>query len=111
MRLQLRLFLFLLLPVACILTGVGVAVYLFSQQLILKEWRKGAMVKLQWAAHHIDMRIERPLHWMQIFQTTGDVPQGAAIQSFIIEQIEALEGVDGVTINWEEQASSPMSTG
>ncbi|MCF8109302.1 MAG: HAMP domain-containing protein [Desulfohalobiaceae bacterium] len=110
MRLQLRLFLFLLLPVALILTGVGVAGYHFSQQLILKEWRKGAIVKLQWAAHHIDMRLQRPLHWMQIFQTTGDLPQGAAIQSFIIEQIEAIDGVDGVTINWEgQQAASPMN--
>ena len=111
MRLQLRLFLFLLLPVACILTGVGVAGYLFSQQLILQEWRKGAIVKLQWAAHHIDMRLQRPLHWMQIFQTTGDLRQGAAIQSFIIEQIEALDGVDEVTINWEGQAASPMNMG
>lgn len=111
MRLQQRLLFLLLLPLAGLLTAVGVSGYLFSQQLILKQWQEGAILKLQWAAHHIDMRLQRPINWMEIFQTTGDLSQGAEVQAWIIGQIEALGGVVDVTIDWKIEGSRPEEMG
>lgn len=109
MGLQKRLLFFLLLPAACVLITVGAGVYLFSEKLLLQEWRKGAVSRLQWAAHHIDMRLQRPMDWMEILHTTGEFQRAEDIQPFIIEQIESLAGVAGVTLHWEEGSSPPQA--
>lgn len=104
MRLQHRLILFLLVPVACVLTGAGAAGLFFSEHLLLQEWQKRAISKLRWAAHHIDMRLQRPLNWMEIFDATGSLAEGGQIQSWLIDQVESMKGVVKVEITWNDEA-------
>ena len=59
--LQQRLMLFLFLPVAALLIGMGMIGFVYARNSLLKEWREAAVLKLQRAAHEVDMRLSRPL--------------------------------------------------
>ena len=67
--LQQRLMLFLFLPVAALLISMGIIGFVYARNSLLKEWREAAVLKLQRAAHQVDMRLSRPA------EMAGDVQQ------------------------------------
>ena len=54
--LQQRLVLFLLLPVAALLLGMGIVGFIYARNSLLRQWSEAAVLKLQRAAHDVDMR-------------------------------------------------------
>lgn len=48
--LQQRLVLFLLLPVAALLLGMGIIGFIYARNSLLSQWREAAILKLQRAA-------------------------------------------------------------
>jgi adenylate cyclase len=109
-----RLTLFLLLPVALLLIFTGVAGYILARKVLLDEWREAAVLKLQRAAHYVDMRLNRPIELINMFHNTGEY-QGdpAAIQQWLLDQLKALDGVSKVDLEWTagEPQSMPMEMG
>jgi adenylate cyclase len=101
--LQQRLLLFLLLPVAGLLFLVGLLGFIYARQVMLAQWREAAILKLQRAAHFIDMRLGRPIEWIEMFHKTGAERAGYALQSWILEQLRELEGVTKVHLQWLDQ--------
>jgi hypothetical protein len=101
--LQQRLILFLLLPVAGLLFLVGLLGFIYARQVMLAQWREAATLKLQRAAHVIDMRLGRPIQWIEMFHKTGGERAGYALQSWILEQLRELEGVTKVHLQWLDQ--------
>ena len=101
--LQQRLILFLLLPVACLLFLVGLLGFIYARQVMLNQWREGAVLKLQRAAHYIDMRLGRPIEWIEMFHKTGGQRGEYALQNWILGQLEELEGVTEVHLRWVDQ--------
>ena len=101
--LQQRLILFLLLPVAGLLFLVGLLGFIYARQVMLAQWREAATLKLQRAAHIIDMRLGRPIQWIEMFHKTGGERAGYALQSWILEQLRELEGVTKVHLQWLDQ--------
>jgi class 3 adenylate cyclase len=91
--LQTRLILFLLLPVAILLFTVGGFGWYFVRNTLLDQWREAAVLKVQRAAHFIDMRLGRPLDWIEAFNRSGAVSGGRFSQEQILEQLNSLEGV------------------
>ena len=104
-----RLVLFLLFPVALILLIMGFVGFIFARATMLDEWREAAILKLQRAAHHMDMRLSRAIEWMEMFHKTGRYRDGFAIQQWILDQLKDLEGVTKVDLQWVDNRPEPMT--
>ena len=108
-----RLALFLLLPVALLLFLTGFVGFIFARKVLLDEWREASLLKLQRAAHHIDMRLNRPIEMIRMFHKTGDYQGGPVIQDWLLDQLRTMEGVSSVDLEWTggEPQSMPMMRG
>ena len=104
-----RLILFLLLPVALLLFIMGYVGFIFARATMLDEWREAAILKLQRAAHHMDMRLSRPIEWMEMFHKTGHYQGDFTIQQWILDKLKDLEGVTKVDLQWVDNRPEPMS--
>jgi sigma-B regulation protein RsbU (phosphoserine phosphatase) len=107
--LQQRLMLFLFLPVAALLIGMGMIGFVYARNSLLKEWREAAVLKLQRAAHEVDMRLSRPLKWLEMYNNTGGEHFDEHTQEWILEQLRQLEGVVKVELERVDEArDEPM---
>jgi len=106
-----RLTLFLLLPVALLLFLTGFGGFIFARKVLLDEWREASLLKLQRAAHHIDMRLNRPIEIIHMFHRTGDYQGGPVIQDWLLDQLRTMEGVSSVDLEWTEVESQSMPMG
>ncbi len=96
--LQGRLVVLLLLPVALILFSAGGIGYYYAHQKILAQWNEAAILKLERAAHQIDMRLSKPMELMSIFLNLGNGFDGAAGQQWLLRQLETLDGIAAVDL-------------
>ncbi|MBN1105446.1 MAG: HAMP domain-containing protein [Deltaproteobacteria bacterium] len=103
--LEQRLALFLLLPVAILLFLTGFLGFLYARNIMLREWREVAVLKLQRAAHHLDMRLGRPIQWVNMFHRTAGVRGAVIAQEWILGQLRNMEGVTNVTLTWVDKQS------
>ena len=97
--LQQRLSFFVLLPVAVLLLGMGAAGFFYARNKLLDQWGEAAVLRLERAAHQVDMRLNMPKIWIELYQRTSEKPYAGWIQNDIIEQLKAVEGVSRVTLN------------
>ncbi|UCF83590.1 MAG: hypothetical protein JSV50_20890, partial [Desulfobacteraceae bacterium] len=74
--LQQRLVLFLLIPVALLLFSMGFFGFLFARKTMLNEWKEASILKLERAAHFIDMRLDISMKWIEMFNKTGGMRDG-----------------------------------
>ena len=109
--LQQRLMLFLLLPVAALLLGMGIVGFIYARNTLLTEWREAAVLKLQRAAHNVDMRLSQPKKLLQMYYQTGGEVDASLIQGWILDQLKELEGVERVTLTREDEQPSGDYTG
>jgi len=105
-----RLILLVLIPVALFFVGTGFFGFLYARQSLLDEWQEAAILKLQRAAHNIDMRLGRTVNWIEMFYETAGSRGEYAIQEWILGQIKDLEGVTKVSLEWtnNRQEHIPM---
>jgi sigma-B regulation protein RsbU (phosphoserine phosphatase) len=107
--LQQRLMLFLLLPVTVLLIGMGVVGFVYAKSNLLAQWKEAAILKLQRAAHDVDMRLNRPRQWLEMFNLTGGEHFDEHTQEWILEQLGELEGVVRVDFNKvTSESTTPM---
>jgi len=91
--LQQRFVLFLLLPVAVLLSGIGLAGFFYAEGALLEEFREATILKLQRMAHEVDMRLGKPKRWLEMFgEAAGELQAGQARQ-WLLERLRALPGV------------------
>jgi len=100
-----RIGLLVLLPVGFMLVLAGIFGFVFMRGTLFREWEDASLVKLQRAAHRIDMRLGRTHEWIEMFYRTSDSRGGPLIQQWILEQIKALDGVSDVRLTWAEPAA------
>jgi sigma-B regulation protein RsbU (phosphoserine phosphatase) len=100
--LQQRLALYMFLPVAILLAGMGIAGFIYARNILITEWGEAATLKLQRAAHNVDMRLGRAKEWLKMFHTTGDNPYAGYIHELVIKQLEKLDGVARVDLTWAD---------
>ncbi|MBT8364732.1 MAG: SpoIIE family protein phosphatase [Deltaproteobacteria bacterium] len=98
--LQQRLSLYLILPVALLLILMGIAGFIYARNLMLSQWREASVLKLQRAAHQVDMRLTRVKDWIRIFHQTSGSQATDVLHDLAIEQLEKQEGVDQVQLIW-----------
>lgn len=82
-----------LLPVFCIILLWGIASFLYTRDAMIQQWNESAVLKLQRAAHLIEMRMLRPVELIELMFKT--IPRG---QSPLFNEmlLSALDGLDGV---------------
>ncbi len=102
--LQQRLMLFLLLPVAALLIGMGIVGFVYARNSLLTQWREAAILKLQRAAHDVDMRLNVVKEWVLLYHKVGSEHYSEHTHDWILEQLRQLEGVERVTLTREEVA-------
>lgn len=100
---------FLLLPVALLMTTMGWFRFSYAKENLVKEWRESAVLKLQRAAHRVDMRLSEPKLWMRMFAATGGEPGAEAMQEWILQQLRHLQGVAQASLVKSEQDQSTLS--
>jgi hypothetical protein len=64
--------LFLLVPVAFLLLAMGAFGFFFARGVILDQWKEASILKLEQAAHQLDMRLSKPTDWIEKWEdSTG----------------------------------------
>ncbi|MBW2409453.1 MAG: hypothetical protein JRF72_06605, partial [Deltaproteobacteria bacterium] len=99
--LQQRLSVFLLLPLALLLVIVGFTGFIYARNLLLNQWQEASILKLQRAAHQVDMRLQQVKEWIRIFNKAADGRDTPMLHLLAIEQLELQESVDHVHLTWD----------
>jgi sigma-B regulation protein RsbU (phosphoserine phosphatase) len=103
--LQQRTLLFILVPTFLLLLTLSFGGFILVRELLLKQWGETAIVKLQRTAHLIDMELRRPKELLLLLQSTNTTDFNRQIFTHIIRQLEWLDGVVGVNVDWPEKES------
>lgn len=106
--LQQRVAIFVLLPVALLLIGMGLVGFIYARNSLLSEWKEAAILKLQRAAHNIDMRLGRTKEWIQALDAAGENQDPDLIYGWIVNQLKNVEGVSRVNLVWIDKKIEPM---
>jgi len=100
--LQQRLALYMFFPVALLLAGMGIIGFIYAKNSLLIQWGEAATLKLQRAAHQVDMRLGRAKEWLKMFHTADENPYAPYIHEMVIEQLREIEGVARVDLTWTD---------
>jgi hypothetical protein len=103
--LQQAMVLFLLVPVAFLLLAMGAFGFFFAREVILDQWKEASILKLEQAAHQLDMRLSKPMEWIEMFNKTANSRGSYAIQEWILQGLRDMEGVASVNLKWAERAN------
>ena len=105
--LQQRLSLFMILPIALLLTGIGIAGYIYVRDILLSQWQEAAVLKLERAAHQVDMHLDRIKGWIRsLDKAAADDSDPETIYRWVVEQLKAQQGVVWVDLTWELNTSN-----
>ncbi len=108
---QQRLTIFMLLPVFLLLIGMGVMGYSYARNSLVGEWREAAILKLQRAAHGVDMKLSRIMEWIRMFHQARQSSEHHLKHEWIIQQLEKLEGVVRVNLILEHDSAGSNMPG
>ena len=100
--LQKRLTLLVLLPAALVLLFIGIFGFIYVRGALFAQWQESSIMKLQRAAHQIDMKLGRITDWLQMFHHTSEGRGGALIQEWILQQLRDMKGVESAELKWED---------
>ncbi len=103
--LQQRLSILLLLPVTLLLIGMGTFGFFYARNSLLAQWTEATTLKLQRAAHHVDMRLSRPKELIRLFLEISDKSTFPSIREAVLNQIRSLEGVERVNLDLDSSLS------
>ncbi|CAB1059805.1 Serine phosphatase RsbU, regulator of sigma subunit [Olavius sp. associated proteobacterium Delta 1] len=100
--LQQRLALYMFFPVALLLAGMGIVGFIYARNSLLIQWGEASNLKLQRAAHQVDMRLGRAKEWLKMFHTADVNPYASYIHELVIEQLRGIDGVARVDLSWTD---------
>ena len=107
--LQGKLIVLLLIPVFLIILAGGVASFLYSRDAMLKQWNESAVLKLQRAAHDLEMRISKPIDLVNMFYKTKPGDNILRSQKKLAQHIEGMDGVVRVGFTYIKPVKSSSS--
>ena len=105
--LQQRFVVYMLIPVALLLCVMGGFGFVYARNAILTQWEEAAILKLQRAAHHVDMRLAEPKEWVSLYlKFVEGHPHPSTTRLDILREMEGNEGVVAVYLNGQRLASA-----
>jgi len=103
--LQQRLAIFVLFPVAVLLLGMGFAGFVYARNSLLAQWKEAAILKLQRAAHSVDMRLDRTKKWIGMLDEAGGSQDPDHVYNWVVDQLKKSDGVARVDLNWIDKGA------
>lgn len=100
--LQQRLTIFVLLPVALLLIGMGFVGFIYARNSLLVQWREAAILRLQRAAHQVDMRLARTKDWIRVFSEASENQDFPLLRQWAIKQLKQIESVDHIHLTSDD---------
>ena len=100
----------MILPVAVFLAAIGVVGYFYIRGSLYQEWQEAAILRLERAAHYMDMRLGEPLQWIQSLANTGGDRRGTDNQNWILKKLREQPGVSQVKLEWQKPAAGSTGT-
>lgn len=104
--LQQRLSLFMILPVAVLLVGMGIASFIYARDALLSQWQEAAVLKLERGAHQVDMHLSRIRNWIHSLDKAAESSNPEIIFQWVTEQLKAQEGVVRLDLTWQDNTSN-----
>ena len=104
----------LFLPVFCIILIWGIASFIYTLDAMIQQWNETAILKLQWAAHLIEMSLLRPVELIELMYKTIPSGQSPLFNEMVTSALEDLNEVVNVSFTYAgEKSPLPMkeSTG
>jgi len=108
--LQQRLAVFLIVPVALLLSLTGLFGLVYARKAMIDAWEEASTLKLERAAHQLDMRLGRVIEWVRMFHRTGESTAAYTVQQWMLHQLQQLEGVVDVRLRWEKPSVYGMGS-
>ena len=100
--LQQRIAFMILLPVALLLIATGLLGLIYARKSLLDEWKEAAILKLERAAHYIDMRLGTPLSMIDVLDEIPAGQSGRAVMAWHFRRLEKLKGVAEINLRWSK---------
>ena len=91
--LQARLLVLLLIPVVVILLAGGVASFWYARGIMLDQWNESAVIKLQRAAHYIEMRLLKPVDLLNALFQASERNAAVVSPEQVTGFLQVMEGV------------------
>lgn len=101
--LQQRTLFFVLIPTFVLLVILSIGGYVLVGNLLLAQWGEMALIRLQRTAHQVDLSLRTPKDLVMLLQGSEDNVRTRDYFDHIVRQIESLEWVAGVNVEWPEK--------
>jgi sigma-B regulation protein RsbU (phosphoserine phosphatase) len=108
--LQQKTVILVLIPTFFFLTAMGLGGFVFARNGLMVQWSETAIANLQKAAHRLDMRLDQPKDLLQRLEYTSEAGMAHLALQYTLEQLEELEGVTGVNLNWSSDTQQTPAT-
>lgn len=91
--LQGRLIILLIVPVFLTIFAGGVVSFIYTRNLMLNQWNESAILKLQRAAHNLEMQVLKPIELLNAFYMSTYFQNTKKSKQALIKNLTALKGV------------------
>jgi sigma-B regulation protein RsbU (phosphoserine phosphatase) len=95
-----RFTLFLILPVMLLLVGTGAAGFIYARDMLLEQWREASILKLQRAAHEMDMHLARIKDGIRLFHEASGKQYSEAYHRWALDHLSRQEGIQSAGLTW-----------
>ncbi|WP_024334237.1 adenylate/guanylate cyclase domain-containing protein [Desulfotignum balticum] len=107
--LQGKLIILLLLPVFLIIFSGGALSFLYTRTALINQWNESAVLKLQRAAHYIEMRLLKPVELIEtLFQVSREKQIPLSLDE-VAAYLETIEGVLAVGVRKDTGLQAPAA--
>ncbi|MEJ2691323.1 MAG: hypothetical protein P8130_15550, partial [Deltaproteobacteria bacterium] len=112
--LQKKLVAFVVLPVAIILSSIGIAGFFYIRNGLYDRWQEIAILQMARAAQRLETRLNNSVNLIRAFAQAGHEPGAREIRGWVLKQLRNQPGVSLVQLSWQksekEQARVAQST-
>jgi len=99
--LQQKLIVFVILPVAIILSTIGIAGFFYIRDGLYNWWQQIAVLQMERAAQRLEVRLNNPIDLIESFARAGREPAAEEIQGWLLKELQRQDGVGQVRLTWQ----------
>ena len=99
--LQQKIVVFVILPVAIILSSIGIAGYFYIRNGLSNRWQEIAVLQMERAAQRLEIRLNNPINLVESFARSGREPVAEEIQRWLLKELQRQDGVGQVRLTWQ----------
>ncbi len=108
-NLQARFALCLILPILALLIGMGVVGFFWVRDRLLDQWQESAILKLERAAHRMDMHLAAVKQAIRWFHDTSGSQLDESVHAWALDQLRRQEGVVDIRLTWSTPPEPPAA--